>query len=46
MHTGPKLQNNLAEMLICFRTDPVALVGDICEMFMQVGPAEKDGPYH
>ena len=46
MHAGPKLQNDLLDILIRFRSEPVALVGDICEMFLQVGLAEKDRPYH
>ena len=46
MQAGPKLQNDLVDILICFRSEPVALVGDICEMFLQVGLAEKDRPYH
>ena len=46
MHAGPKLQNDLVDILIHFRSDPVALVGDICEMFLQVGLAEKDQHYH
>ena len=44
MHAGPKLQNDLVDILIHFRS--VALVCDICEMFLQVGLAEKDQPYH
>ena len=46
MHAGPKLQNNLVDILIHFRFEPVALVGDICEMFLQVGLAEKDRLRH
>ena len=46
MHAGPKLQNDLVGILICFRPESVALVGDICEMFLQLGLAEKDRPYH
>ena len=46
MHAGPKLQNDLVDILIQFRSEPVALVGDICEMFLQVGLDEKDRPYH
>ena len=46
MHAGPKLQNDLADIFICFRSEPVALVGDICEMFLQVSLAEKERPYH
>ena len=33
LHAGPKLQNDLVDILIHFRSEPVALVGDICEMF-------------
>ena len=46
MHAGLKLQNNLVDILIRFRSEPVALVGDICEMLLHVGLAEKDRPYH
>ena len=41
MHAGPKLQNDLVDILIRFRSERVALVGDICEMFLQVGLAER-----
>ena len=46
MHSGPKLQQDLVDILICFRRHPVALVGHISEMFLQVGLAEEDRPYH
>ena len=46
MHAGPKLQKDRVDMLIRFRFGPVVLVGDICEMFLQVGLAERDLPYH
>ena len=46
MHAEPKLQNDLVDILKRFRSEPVALEEDICEMFMQVGLAEKDRPYH
>ena len=46
MHAGPKLQNHLVDIPIHFRSEPVALVGDIREMFLQVGLSEKDRPYH
>ena len=44
MHAGPKLQNGLADILIHFRSKPAALAGDIFEMFLKVGLAEKDRP--
>ena len=34
------------DTLICCRSEPVALVDDIYEIFLQVGLAEKDRPYH
>ena len=46
MHAGPKLQQDLVDVLIHFRRHPVALVGDISEMFLQVGLAEEDRLYH
>ena len=46
MHAGPKLQNKVMNILINFRSEPVALVVDICMMFVQVGLAEKARPYH
>ena len=36
MHAGPKLQNDLVDILIHFRSEPVPLVGDICEMFCKL----------
>ncbi|XP_074658638.1 uncharacterized protein LOC141911548 [Tubulanus polymorphus] len=46
MMNGPNLQNNIVEILIMFRTKPVALVGDIKEMFSQVQMFEDDRRYH
>ena len=46
MHAEPNVQNDLMDILICFRSEPVASVGDTCEMFLQVGLAEKNRPYH
>ena len=46
MHSGPKLQQDLVNILICIRRYPVALVGDISEMFLQVELANEDRPYH
>ena len=42
MLSGPKPQNDLVDILIHFRFEPDALFGDICEMFLEVGLAEKD----
>ncbi len=44
IHAGPKLQQELFDVLICFRRNPVALAGDIKEMYMQVEIEEKDRP--
>ena len=43
---GPKLQRELVDVLTRFRRAPVALSGDISEMFLQVELQEKDRPYH
>eukprot|EP00117_Sycon_ciliatum_P034581 scpid8721/ scgid26367/ len=42
MHTGPRLQNDIVRILLRFSAEPVALVADISEMFMQVGLKEED----
>jgi len=43
---GPKLQQELTNVLLRFRRAPVALSGDISEMFLQVGLSENDRRYH
>ena len=43
---GPKLQRELVDVLYRFRQAPVALSGDISQMFLQVGLREQDRPYH
>ena len=43
---GPKLQRELVDVLTRFRRAPVALSGDLTEMFLQVELQEKDRPYH
>ena len=45
MIAGLNLQNDLVHILVRFRSEPVALVGDTYEMFLQVGLAETK-PYH
>ena len=46
LYTGPKLQRNLFDVLVRFRREPVAVVCDIAEMYLQVGIAPRDRPYH
>ncbi|XP_064642864.1 uncharacterized protein LOC135497084 [Lineus longissimus] len=46
MLPGPKLQRDLTDILLTFRVGPVALVGDIKEMFPQVRLLPEDQTYH
>ena len=46
IHSGPKLQRELVDVLTRFRRAPVALTADISQMFLQVGLAEKDRRFH
>ena len=46
IHSGPKLQRELVDVLTRFRREPVALSSNISQMFLQVGLAEKDRPFH
>jgi hypothetical protein len=46
MLAGPKLQQDLVEILVRFRRGTVALIGDIKEMFPQVMMEESDQNYH
>ena len=43
---GPSLYNDMTEVLLRFRQHPVALVGDVSEMFLQVRLREEDRKYH
>ena len=43
---GPSLYNDMTEVLLRFRQHPVALVGDVSEMFLQVRLSEDDKKYH
>ena len=45
IHAGPKLQNELFDMLVWFRRNPVGLACDIKEMYLQIEIEEKDPPY-
>ncbi|XP_064646207.1 uncharacterized protein LOC135499392 [Lineus longissimus] len=46
MFPGPKLQRDILKILLKFHMKPVALIGDIKEMFNQVSLAEKDRKIH
>ena len=46
MLAGPPLYNDLTSVLLRFAMEPIALVGDISEMFLQVKLAERDQRYH
>ena len=46
MLPGPKLQQDVFDVLLRFRSNPVALVADLTEMFSQVVMAKKDRQYH
>ena len=46
VRAGPKLQRELIDVLTRFRRAPIALSGDISEMFLQVGLSEEDQRYH
>jgi len=42
---GPKLQNDLLEILLGFQKFPIALVSDIQEMYIQIAVSEMDQEY-
>ena len=46
MLPGPKLQQDVFDVLLRFRSNPVALVADLMEMFSQVTMAKQDRRYH
>ena len=46
MFSGPALQSNIVDVLLSFSLEPIALVGDISEMFLQVRLKEEDKQYH
>ena len=45
MYAGRKTQNNIVHILLRFCLEPVALCGDVSEMFLQVGLMESDRKY-
>ena len=46
IHQGPKLQRELFDVLLGFRRQPVALVCDIAEMYLRIGIAHENKPFH
>ena len=44
--TGPKLQSDITDILIKFRKEPVALAGDISQMYHQLVLRPEDRPLH
>ncbi|XP_065192575.1 uncharacterized protein LOC135823654 [Sycon ciliatum] len=46
MLAGPKLQADLVKLLIRFCLEPIALMGDVSEMFLQVSLSPEDRRYH
>ena len=45
MLPGPKLQQGVFDVLLCFRSNSVAMIAVLTEMFSQVIMAKKDGRY-
>ena len=43
---GPKPQNGLFAVLLRLRRDPVALMFDLKEMYLQINLQQNDQPYH
>ena len=44
--TGPKLQSNIFDILVRFRKELVALVGDVSQMYHQLVLQPDDRPFH
>ena len=43
---GPKLQSNISDILVRFRKELVALVGDVSQMYQQLVLQVEDRPFH
>ncbi len=43
---GPKLMNDVAAVLLRFRSRPVAFTGDVSKMFLRIKMLPADRPYH
>ena len=46
IYQGPKLQRELFDVLLRLRRLPIAIVCDIEEMYLRIGIADCDKPYH
>ena len=46
LHKGPCLFGNLLGVLLCFREEPIAFVGDIAKMYLQVELPQEDTHIH
>jgi len=46
MYVGKKTQTDLLHILLRFCVEPIALCGDVSEMFLQVRLLERDQKYH
>lgn len=46
LHKGPRFIGNLLGILLCFREEPVAFVGDISNMYLQICLLEEDTHIH
>ena len=46
IHSGQKLQRNIANVLLKFRQKPAAVVCDVTEMYRQIELLEADRKYH
>ena len=46
IYQGPKLQRDLFDVLLRLRRLPIAVVCDIEEMYLRIGIAHADKPYH
>ena len=46
IYQGPKLQQDLFDVLLRFRRLPVAVVCDIAEMYLRIGIAPEDKRFH
>ncbi len=43
---GPKLMNDVAAVLLRFRSRPIAFTGDVSKMFLRIKMLPTDKPYH
>lgn len=46
VYQGPKLQQELFNVLLRFRRHPIALMCDVAEMYLRIGIDPKDQKYH